>query len=143
MDSPRCIRSNPSLMFSSGRIWVIRSSILSLPSIYQSTIFGTSVRPRAPPKADPFHCRPVTNWNGRVEISAPASATPIIIDWPHPFWHHSIACPITLVLPIHSHEYPAPPSVLSTILSTPLSSPLVLMKFLLPPFPSTPTPPAF
>ena len=26
-----------------------------LPSMYQSTIFGTSVRPRAPPKAEPFH----------------------------------------------------------------------------------------
>jgi len=29
--------------------------------MYQSTIFGTSVRPRAPPKADPFHTRPVTS----------------------------------------------------------------------------------
>ena len=29
--------------------------MLILPSMYQSTIFGTSVRPRAPPKAVPFH----------------------------------------------------------------------------------------
>jgi hypothetical protein len=36
--------------------------------MYQSTIFGTSVRPRAPPKAEPFHSRPVTSWNGRVEF---------------------------------------------------------------------------
>ena len=40
--------------------WVIRSSMLILPSMYQSTIFGTSVRPRAPPKAVPRHDRPVT-----------------------------------------------------------------------------------
>ena len=26
-----------------------------------------------PPNADPFHTRPVTSWNGRVEISAPPS----------------------------------------------------------------------
>ena len=31
------------------------------PSMYQSTIFGTSVRPRAPPKAVPRHTRPVTS----------------------------------------------------------------------------------
>ncbi len=40
--------------------------MLILPSMYQSTIFGTSVRPRAPPNAVPFHTRPVTSWNGRV-----------------------------------------------------------------------------
>jgi hypothetical protein len=26
--------------------------------MYQSTILGTSLRPRAPPNAEPFHCRP-------------------------------------------------------------------------------------
>ena len=46
--------------------------MLILPSMYQSTIFGTSVRPRAPPKAVPFQTRPVTSWNGRVAISCPA-----------------------------------------------------------------------
>ena len=46
------------------------------PFMYQSTIFGTSVRPRAPPKAEPFQTRPVTSWNGLVAISLPASATP-------------------------------------------------------------------
>ena len=45
--------------------------MLILPSMYQSTIFGTSVRPRAPPKAEPFQTRPVTSWNGRV-VRSPA-----------------------------------------------------------------------
>ena len=66
IDVPACIRSKPSLMRSSGSTCVIRSSMLILPSMYQSTIFGTSVRPRAPPNAVPFHTRPVTSWNGRV-----------------------------------------------------------------------------
>ena len=30
--------------------------------MYQSTMRGTSVRPRAPPNADPFQTRPVTSW---------------------------------------------------------------------------------
>ncbi len=47
--------------------------MLILPSMYQSTIFGTSVRPRAPPKAVPFQTRPVTSWNGRVLISLPGA----------------------------------------------------------------------
>jgi endonuclease/exonuclease/phosphatase (EEP) superfamily protein YafD len=61
MDSPRSIRSKPSLMRSSGSTWVIRSSMLIFPSMYQSTIFGTSLRPRAPPNAVPFHILPVTS----------------------------------------------------------------------------------
>src|SRR6185503_16198253 len=65
IDSTLCIRSNASLILLSGITCVIRSSMLILPSMYQSTIFGTSVRPRAPPKAVPFHTRPVTSWNGR------------------------------------------------------------------------------
>jgi hypothetical protein len=51
-------------MSGSGMVWVIIGSISILPSMYQSTIFGTSVRPRAPPKAVPFQTRPVTSWNG-------------------------------------------------------------------------------
>ena len=70
--------------------------------MYQSTIFGTSVRPRAPPKAEPFHSRPVTSWKGRVEISAPASATPMMMLWPQPLCVHSSAWRITWVLPMHS-----------------------------------------
>ena len=66
-------------MSSSGMVWVISGSISILPSMYQSTIRGTSVRPRAPPKAVPFQTRPVTSWNGRVAISRPASATPMIV----------------------------------------------------------------
>ena len=57
--------------------------------MYQSTIFGTSVRPRAPPKAVPFQTRPVTSWNGRVEISWPAPATPMMTETPQPLWQHS------------------------------------------------------
>ena len=45
---------------------MIIGSISILPFMYQSTIFGTSVRPRAPPNAVPFQTRPVTSWNGRV-----------------------------------------------------------------------------
>src|SRR5579885_949685 len=61
IDLPACIRSNASLMRSRGIVCVIRSSILILPSMYQSTIFGTSRRPRAPPNAVPFQVRPVTS----------------------------------------------------------------------------------
>ena len=65
-------------MRSSGSVCVISGSMSILPSMYQSTIFGTSVRPRAPPKAVPFQTRPVTSWNGRVRISWPAPATPMM-----------------------------------------------------------------
>ena len=37
-----------------------------------------------PPNAVPFQVRPVTSWNGLVEISCPAPATPIITDVPQP-----------------------------------------------------------
>ena len=70
--------------------------MLILPSMYQSTIFGTSVRPRAPPNAVPFHTRPVTSWNGRVLISCPAPATPMITDTPQPRWQHSSAWRISV-----------------------------------------------
>jgi hypothetical protein len=39
----------------SGSVWVIIGSIWILPAMYQSTIFGTSLRPRAPPA----HRRPL------------------------------------------------------------------------------------
>jgi hypothetical protein len=70
-------------------------SISILPSMYQSTILGTSVRPRAPPKAVPFQVRPVTSWKGRVAISAPAGATPITTDTPQPRCAHSSAWRMT------------------------------------------------
>jgi hypothetical protein len=71
----------------------------------QSTIFfGTSVRPRAPPKAAVRHTRPVTSWNGRVEISAPAGATPTITLSPQPLWQHSSAWRIVPTLPMHSKD---------------------------------------
>lgn len=37
-----------------------------------------------PPKAVPFQTRPVTSWKGRVDISCPAAATPIMVDTPQP-----------------------------------------------------------
>lgn len=61
-------------MRSSGSGWVIRSSLVIVPSRYQSTTFGTSVRPRAPPKAAAFHTRPVTSGKGRASIACPAPA---------------------------------------------------------------------
>ena len=85
-------------------VWVIRSSMLILPSMYQSTIFGTSVRPLAPPNAEPRHTRPVTSWNGRVAISSPAPATPMMTLSPQPLWQHSSAWRITWTLPMHSKE---------------------------------------
>src|SRR5207248_5092360 len=106
--------SKPSLIRESGRTWVIKSSMLILPSMYQSTILGTSVRPRAPPNAVPFQTRPVTSWNGRVAISLPASATPITTDTPQPRWQASSAWRITVVLPVQSKVKSAPPSVSAT-----------------------------
>ena len=78
-------------MASRPMLWVIMASISILPSMYQSTIFGTSVRPLAPPKAVPRQTRPVTSWKGRVEISAPAGATPMMTDSPQPLCAHSRA----------------------------------------------------
>ena len=72
IDLPACMRSNASLIRSSGSLCVISGSMSIFLSMYQSTIFGTSVRPRAPPKAVPFQTRPVTSWKGRVAISWPA-----------------------------------------------------------------------
>src|SRR3546814_134704 len=91
MLSPACIRSKPWLMSSNLRTWVIIGSMAIRPSIYQSTIVGTSVRPRAPPNAVPFHTRPVTRWNGRVAISLPASATPMTTLVPQPRWDQGAA----------------------------------------------------
>src|SRR6267154_2447545 len=87
IDLPSCIRSKPLLISSSLRTCVIIGSIWIFPFMYQSTIFGTSVRPRAPPNAVPFQTRPVTSWKGRVAISLPASATPITTETPQPRWH--------------------------------------------------------
>ena len=61
MDFPSRISSNALLIFSIGIRCVIRSSMLTFPSMYQSTIYGTSLRPLAPPNAVPFQVRPVTS----------------------------------------------------------------------------------
>src|ERR1019366_329500 len=95
IDLPWCIRSNASLMRSRGSLWVINASISIFFSMYQSTIFGTSVRPRAPPKAEPFQTRPVTS-------PSPDPPTPMTTLTPHPRWQHSSACRINFTLPTHS-----------------------------------------
>ena len=84
IDFPSCISSKPLLISSSLRTWVIMGSISILPFMYQSTIFGTSVRPRAPPNAVPRHDLPVTSWKGRVAIYLPASATSMMNEVPQP-----------------------------------------------------------
>jgi hypothetical protein len=62
-------------MRSSGSLCVIQTVDVDFFSIYESTIFGTPVRPRALRNDVPVHARPLTSWNGRVEISLPAAAT--------------------------------------------------------------------
>ena len=57
---------------------VIISSTLILPSMYWSTMPGSWLRPFTPPNAVPRQTRPVTSWKGRVAISWPAPATPMI-----------------------------------------------------------------
>src|ERR1700689_1370224 len=71
---------NALLMSASGIVWVMIGSISIFLRIYQSTIFGTSERPRAPPKAVPRHTRPVTSWNGRGGGGGPAGG----VTAPHP-----------------------------------------------------------
>ena len=41
-------------------------------------------------------------WNGRVLISCPAPATPMMTLTPHPLWQHSSAWRMTCTLPMHS-----------------------------------------
>lgn len=53
--------------------------------MYLSTSQGTCDLLLKPPKAVPFHTRPVTNWKGRVDISCPDAATPTITDVPQPW----------------------------------------------------------
>src|SRR6476660_555390 len=49
---------------------------------------GAAARPS---ECRSLQTRPVTSWNGRVAISAPAGATPMMTDWPQPRWHASSA----------------------------------------------------
>jgi len=71
--------------------------------LYLSVRPYTYQRPLAPPKAVPRQERPVTSWNGRVEISLPAPATPMMMLSPQPLWQASNATRMTSVLPMHSN----------------------------------------
>ena len=51
----------------------------------------------------PRQLRPVTSWKGRVAISLPASATPMMMLVPQPRWQASSAVRITSVLPVQSN----------------------------------------
>jgi len=70
----------------------------------------------------PFQTRPVTSWNGRVSITAPEGATPMMIDWPQQRCVHPPASCITLTLPVQSKEQSAPPILLSDRLQSALGT---------------------
>ncbi len=80
MLSPECMTRTPVDVLER-MVWVIIGSISILPSMYQSTIFGTSVRAARRRRRCPSRCagdeleRPGGN-------SWPAPATPMITDLP-------------------------------------------------------------
>lgn len=84
MLSPRCSKSNASLILSRSIVCVTNSSIIKSFCIYESTSFGALSTLFHPPNAVPFHVLPVTNWNGLVLISVPDGATPTITETPQP-----------------------------------------------------------
>lgn len=80
-----------------------------------------------PPKAVPFQVRPVTSWKGRVEISCPAAATPMMTLVPHPLWQASRAalCHQETILEHQNHNH------LCRILTAP-GHKLIMLFFLRP-----------
>jgi hypothetical protein len=70
--------------------------------MYQSTIFGTSVRPRAPPKAAAFPLAPGHQLERAGRDLLAGRATPMMMLRPQPLWQHSSAWRIVVVLPMHS-----------------------------------------
>jgi hypothetical protein len=113
---PSCITSNAVLISANGYSNVMNSSILSSPDLYLSHNPGSSVRPLVPPNAEPRQLRPVTNWNGRVEISSPAAATPIMTLVPQPLWHASRAA---RYIDIPIHRSPLNPSLTRSLVCQP------------------------
>ena len=78
---PSCIKSNALLISLRGILCVIKSSILIFPSIYQSTIFGTSVRPLAPTAA-PRPCRRrLAQTTAIVALAGPAANLLMAFFW--------------------------------------------------------------
>jgi hypothetical protein len=95
---PSCISSNPLLISASGMRCVIIGSISILPSMYQSTILGTSVA-----AARAAECRPLPDaagdqleWSGRDFRARRGDADD------QPRWHASSAWRITATLPVQS-----------------------------------------
>ncbi len=100
MLSPACIRSNASLMSLQRQGVGDHRVDLDLPVHVPVDDLGRVGAAPAPPKAEPRQTRPVTSWNGRVAISLPASATPMMMLSPQPRWqafqrlaHHRRCCP--------------------------------------------------
>merc|ERR1719213_456208 len=108
--SPLWSNSNASLICANFILCVMYSSIFTCPFMYASTSIGTCGFDFQPPNAVPFQVRPVTSWNGRVEISWPAAATPITTDVPQPRAEASRAERITCTLPVQSNEKSTPNS---------------------------------
>ena len=101
LDVPRFLRELESRVYAPRvkelSVRALRHGVVGVP-----TLFVAGERFLAPPKADPFQTRPVTSWNGRVVISCPLPATPMMVETPHPLWQHSSAWRISLTLPTHS-----------------------------------------
>ena len=72
------------------------------PRIARCTSIGIASRVFQPPKAVPRQRRPVMNWKGRVAISLPLAATPMMQHWPQPRCAASSAARITSVFPVQS-----------------------------------------
>lgn len=73
-----------------------------LPMEIREKVLISSIK--LPPKAVPFHVRPVTSWNGRVAISSPDAATPTTTLTPQPLWQASSAALCRQIQPSHRRQ---------------------------------------
>mmetsp|Transcript_41148 Transcript_41148/g.113092 ORF Transcript_41148/g.113092 Transcript_41148/m.113092 type:complete len:349 (-) Transcript_41148:500-1546(-) len=107
--SPLCSASSAFLVPATPvKLCVMKWSSGISPESAFSTSIGTASRVFQPPNAVPVHLRPVMNWNGRVAISLPAAATPMIVQWPQPRCAASSAVRMTSVLPVQSNVWSYP-----------------------------------
>lgn len=105
MLSPRCSKSNASLILSKPMLCVTNSSIINSFFMYASTSFGALSTLFHPPNAVPFHVRPVTSWNGLVLTSVPDGATPTMTETPQPLQADSYSNPKILFLFISKNSF--------------------------------------